>query len=598
MNRNSKSEWLARQIIGVDGEGKDFIEEYQRILDNGLPPINAEKVQSKKVLIIGAGISGLLAGKLLKDAGYQVTILEANENRVGGRIKTFAHSQITFHYQAKNGQANNRPLEQPFKDSKQYAEAGAMRIPTQHKLVKTLLEKLNLTDKIRPFYNVDVAKNNTKTKIFQTWLKTNGILKRRSEYNNSKCHGKEVGFPIDENYSSKTASLLLEEALQPLKAKVDSNLSIEKRIEGWKEIIDRYDDYSMHDYLKIEAGYPEEVIEYIGTLENLTSRMFLSFIQSFIETTYINTEVQYVELAGGNWQLPYALLPELKENIIFDARVTELYWEDGDLPKVRVKVLNEPQSTNDVDEKNLKKSFQKPKFLHDNKGLNSDKYDNFDCAIVAIPFSALRFVKIRPQFSYYKHRAIIELHYDAATKVLLEFSQRFWEWDETEWKKHFGDAEYRGHNSYGGGSITDTPNRFIYYPSHKVEGSEGGVVLASYTWSDDANRWDSIPEQDRYQFALDGLADIYGEGIKKFFTGSGKSQSWMEDFYAFGEAAIFAPGQLTNLHPHISLPEGNIHFAGEHTSLKHAWIEGAIESAIRVAKEIHDKLVEQKEGSC
>ncbi|MBV9706892.1 MAG: FAD-dependent oxidoreductase, partial [Chloroflexi bacterium] len=39
----------------------------------------------------------------------------------------------------------------------------------------------------------------------------------------------------------------------------------------------------------------------------------------------------------------------------------------------------------------------------------------------------------------------------------------------------------------------------------------------------------------------------------------------------------------------IPTPEGPIHFAGEHTSLKHAWIEGAIESAIRVALEIHQR---------
>jgi len=61
----------------------------------------------------------------------------------------------------------------------------------------------------------------------------------------------------------------------------------------------------------------------------------------------------------------------------------------------------------------------------------------------------------------------------------------------------------------------------------------------------------------------------------------------MENFYSFGEAAVFTPGQITTLHPYIPEPEGPIHFAGEHTSLKHAWIEGAIESAIRVALEIH-----------
>jgi monoamine oxidase len=32
---------------------------------------------------------------------------------------------------------------------------------------------------------------------------------------------------------------------------------------------------------------------------------------------------------------------------------------------------------------------------------------------------------------------------------------------------------------------------------------------------------------------------------------------------------------------------GPLHFAGEHTSLKHAWIEGAVESAVRAALEVH-----------
>jgi monoamine oxidase len=31
-----------------------------------------------------------------------------------------------------------------------------------------------------------------------------------------------------------------------------------------------------------------------------------------------------------------------------------------------------------------------------------------------------------------------------------------------------------------------------------------------------------------------------------------------------------------------------VHFAGEHTSLTHGWIQGAIESGIRVANEVND----------
>ena len=42
----------------------------------------------KRVIIVGAGISGLTAGKMLKDAGHDVVILEAT-NRVGGRIQTY-----------------------------------------------------------------------------------------------------------------------------------------------------------------------------------------------------------------------------------------------------------------------------------------------------------------------------------------------------------------------------------------------------------------------------------------------------------------------------------------------------------------------------
>lgn len=48
--------------------------------------------KSKSVIVIGAGISGLSAALMLKNAGYQVRILEASD-RVGGRIQTYRYEK-------------------------------------------------------------------------------------------------------------------------------------------------------------------------------------------------------------------------------------------------------------------------------------------------------------------------------------------------------------------------------------------------------------------------------------------------------------------------------------------------------------------------
>ena len=64
---------------------------------------------------------------------------------------------------------------------------------------------------------------------------------------------------------------------------------------------------------------------------------------------------------------------------------------------------------------------------------------------------------------------------------------------------------------------------------------------------------------------------------------------WHDDEFAGGAFALFDPGQQTLLYDAIVAPEGRIHFAGEHASLAHAWIQGAIESGMRAAAEIHER---------
>jgi monoamine oxidase len=327
---------------------------------------------------------------------------------------------------------------------------------------------------------------------------------------------------------------------------------IGERIEAWARLIRRFDDWSTHRFLVEHARWDLARIQAAGTLENMTSRLHYSLFPTLMDRSLINPASRYWELEGGTASLTDALAKPLKDVIRLGRRMTKLTQTAHG---VRIDTTAESGTEESCD------------------GAPQAPRESFegDYAIVTVPFSALRFCEFEPLLSYPKRRAVTELHYDSATKVLLEFKTRFWE---------------RGASGFqGGGCVSDSPNRFTYFPSH-VEGSRGGVVLAAYTWSDDAMRWDSLTEGERYAFALDNMARMFGSRVYEEFTGVGATQSWARARYALGEAVIFTPGQLHEHHAAARTVEGRVHFAGEHTSLKPAWIEGALESAVRTSLEL------------
>ena len=120
-----------------------------------------------------------------------------------------------------------------------------------------------------------------------------------------------------------------------------------------------------------------------------------------------------------------------------------------------------------------------------------------DHVILAAPFSALTHVRFCHNVPAPERlHAIRDLHYENATKIVLEFSRRFWEKDK---------------QIYGGRSITDLPIRWTYYPStgQNPVNSDRGLLLASYTWGTDSLRWGSLNESDRIRFALRNVAELH-----------------------------------------------------------------------------------------
>ena len=546
---------LARKLLLVGDKGEDLKLEYLRILIDGkLPP----RAPAKKVLIIGAGVAGLTAATLLKAAGHQVVIIEANGNRIGGRVKTFRGV---------------------FKDKALHAEAGAMRLPDFHPLVLALADKLKL--KRRLFYNVDVApgadptgsvppvtyqaftgelwSNGHDDGSFQapaatnrTRILVNGATTSRTAY--AAAPAKVNASFGDTADTADTTTAAVDKALA--KVTVASSGTINDKLSAWTEILEQYDGYSTHRFLVEEAGWDLARIQAAGTIENLTSRLHYSLIPTLMDRAAISPTGRYWELEGGTDTLTTALAAPLRNDIRLNRRMTRLVQTGSG---VRVETTAETGSETSCD------------------GAPTGPVETFtgDYAIVAIPFSALRFCTVEPAMSYPKRRAVTELHYDSATKVLLEFKTRFWEQGPTGFT--------------GGGCVSDSPSRFTYFPSHAPDGSKGGVVLAAYTWSDDATRWDSLTDGERYAFALDDLERMFGSVVRSEFTGTGATQSWVRARYALGEAVVFTPGQLHELHPASRTVEGRVHFAGEHTSLKPAWIEGALESGVRTFLEVHPR---------
>ena len=463
---------------------------YAAIITDGLKPAT---IHPRKVIIVGAGMAGLVAAYELRRAGHDPLILEAQQ-RVGGRIYT---------------------MRDPFTEGL-YAEAGAMRLPRAHHLTMAYLEKFGLS--VFPFTMANP----------RAYYLLNGRQGRLAE---AEANPDVLGYAVAPRERGQNAAQMWEAALAPFRRQV-----AEQGDAAWVAIAAENDPYSVREFLEAQ-GWSEGAIERFGLLFNQEAVMNSSFLELLREEVG-DYYTDMVQIDGGADRLPYAFLPALRDRIHFGAKMIAI-----DQSPVDVTV-----------------QYQTAAGRFEAKG---------DYAIVTVPFSVLRHVEVLQPFSLAKQRAIRQLHYDASAKIFFQCRRRFWEDDE---------------GIYGGGSITDLPVRNVYYTEHGRQTGRG-ILLASYTWSEDAQRWGSLSPADRIVQALENVARIHPQVLDTFEVGA--SRMWHDDEFAGGAFALFDPGQQTLLYQHIIAPEGRVHFAGEHASLGHAWIQGAIESGLRAAREIH-----------
>ena len=446
----------------------------------------------RRVLVVGAGMAGLVAASVLLEAGHDVELVEAQQ-RVGGRIQTYR---------------------EPFAAGL-YAEAGAMRIPRAHDLTLRYVGRFRLP-------TVDFTMGNR-----NAFVHLGGRRVRVHEADDPAL----LGIAFAEHEAGKTLDQLWAEALAPYAARV-----VDEGELAWEALRTELDQYSLREFLEWR-GWSEPAIELFGLLQFQEALMHASFLELLREELG-ECYRDMVTIPGGMDQLPRAFLPQLRGRLTFGARLVALR-QDADAVTAVV---------------------QRPGGRHELRA---------DHLICTLPFPVLRHVEVLTPFSQPKRKAIRQLHYDAAAKVFLQCRRRFWEDDD---------------GIVGGGTVTDLPNRAIYYPEHGRETGRG-VLVASYTWGTDAERWGSLPEHERLAQVVENVAEVHPQILDE--VEGGASKVWHSDPFAGGAYALFQPGQQTALHEAIRQPEGRIHFAGEHCSLAHAWIQGAIASGLEAAHAVH-----------
>ncbi len=192
--------------------------------------------------------------------------------------------------------------------------------------------------------------------------------------------------------------------------------------------------------------------------------------------------------------------------------------------------------------------------------------------ICTVPLPVIDKIEFDPVLSASKQSAFEATTYQDVTRVYVQYAQRIWEDD--------------GLNGWGL-TFAEGYSEF-WHPTWNQEGPRG--ILMSYMFGELARR-----------IAATSPGAIVPGFIGRFnnlFPGTrevaehGTHFAWEHQPWIGAAFANYSPP--FSEHPELASPEGPIHFAGEHASRHRGWMQGALESGLRAAKEIDSSVTEER----
>ncbi|ADM09174.1 Amine oxidase precursor [Parvularcula bermudensis HTCC2503] len=329
------------------------------------------------VLVLGAGVAGMTAALELRDAGYNVKILEYRE-KAGGRCWTLRGGD---RYEELGGAVQNVGFAEG-----NYINPGPWRLPHDHHAVLHYCKRFGV--QLEPF----IEKNH------------NAYLHNTEAFGGKPQRYREVA----SDYRGHISELLA----KSLKAgNLNDQVTAEDRevlLESLRNVGALNENYEYRSSLKTSRfrGYDRDPGAGVDGAPLPSTPLDPSQIlnsnlwRRFAITEEMEFQTPMFQPVGGMDMIAQAFAREVGDLITYNARVTSLLQEDG-----QVRVVYE-----------------------DTAAGNAQRTETADYCVCTIPFSILG--QIEHNLSADLSKAIDNMYYLGSAKWGLEFKRRFWEQDE------------------------------------------------------------------------------------------------------------------------------------------------------------------------
>ena len=393
-----------------------------------------------------------------------------------------------------------------------YAEAGAIRIPPLHETVVQLAKDYGLN--LVPFESFNGSALVT---IGGVTAKIPDELKRAT-----------ATLTLKPDEDGQTQAALLKRYVTDLPADIGELKPAADAYERWRS----YDQVTWPDWLR-SRGASDDAVRLMTVGGDSRELSALYVLRQFALLQNVN---QFYKIHGGMDQLPRAMARSLGAIVRYNAALVGIDQSDG---AARLEYV----------ERGRKKAVRASR------------------VILTVPFAALRTIDIRPRFSEQKARAIAELPYFPATRLLFQCRTSFWQ-----------------QQGLSGTARSDAPAE-MWDCTYDLEGTRG--ILGATVGGEIGRKVADMSRARAMAYGLDVVGRTFPAVRTSFQTAS--VYRWVRDAWAGGAFAVFHPGQMSTLMPEMAKPEGRVHFAGEHTSTWMGWMQGAIESGERAAAEVLER---------